>query len=138
MNLSVRSCSRCGATHDRVGQRYCHDCHAAAQRKHRAATREKGERAVEQAVAKNQFEAAAREKKVHAFVAFLWNVLTPENRIDPETVSVLRRINQESWDMIAKDAGLRSPSEATQRRVIEILTQRVKDARWGWHRGSAA
>lgn len=85
----------------------------------------------------NQFEADARAKKVDALVTMIWNVLTPENRIDPETVTVLRRLQQGGWDMLAEEAGVRSPSERTQRVVVHTITQRVRDARWGFHQGKA-
>lgn len=84
----------------------------------------------------NPFEQAARQAKVDRLVAFLWDeVLTTENKVDPETVWTLRRMNQKAWDLLAGEAKVNSPSEVTQREVIRIITQRVRDARWGFHRG---
>lgn len=133
MNLSLRSCSKCSQTHERVGQRYCATCHAEAQRKHRA--RKSEQVSALKVEAKNAFEADAREKKAQAIVGWIWSNLTDAQKVDTEILTMVRLCNQEMRDCAARLAGQHSPSEATWRRVHEALAQRVKDARWGWMRG---
>lgn len=84
---------------------------------------------------KNGFEADAREKKAQAIVTWIWSNLTEAQKVDVEILTLVRLCNQEMRDTAAKCAGQRSPSEATWRRVHELLAQRVKDARWGFDRG---
>lgn len=132
-STSVRSCSRCGKTHERIGQRLCHGCHAKAQRSYRARKAEQA-KALEAEVT-NAHELRAREKKAVAIVEWIWSNLTDAQKVDTEILQLVRLCDQEMRDCAAKLAGVNSPSEKTWRRVHELLTQRVKDAKWGFDRG---
>jgi hypothetical protein len=85
----------------------------------------------------NPHETAARAKKVDALVECVWGQLTPEQKVDFSTIATLRRINDRGWKLLAKDAGVRLPSEVSRKLVIQIITRRVRDSRWGFHQGRA-
>jgi len=125
--MTPRLCGRCRNRPVRaVGQRYCAACHNEANRNSKARERAK---------AQEYFAAVNGEKKAQRMVSWLWNLLTPENRIDPETVNVLRRLDHNGWRLLAQEANEDVPSEVTRLRIIELVTQRVRDARWGFDHG---
>lgn len=107
------SCSRCGATHEREGQRYCPDCHAAYQRKYRA---------------ENGYAVAARRRKADAIVAYIAERLTPADLHEPERTNLLegmKAADQSIRDECARRAGQRSPSEATWALVVHGVEERI-------------
>jgi hypothetical protein len=79
--------------------------------------------------------AANREAKAQRYVSKIWSLLTPANRIDAETVNVLRRLTPLGWELMAEDFGEDVPSEACRLRIIEVVTQRVRDTRFGFDQG---
>ena len=79
----------------------------------------------------NPYEELNRQRKAHRIATYLWDNMKPEDRVDPETLMVVRCADQEIRDLIAKMAECQSPSEATWALVTKELSTRMRDARWG-------
>lgn len=80
----------------------------------------------------NIHELRARRAKAEAIVAKLVDTLSPAQRTDPQTVRIFRECeSQRVRDLIADEAGQKSPSDETWTLAGNILAQRVRDARWG-------
>ena len=79
----------------------------------------------------NPYEELARQKKATTIVNYLWREMRPADRVDPETLMVLRLSGQEARDIVAEYAGQNSPSEATWALVVKGISERIQVARWG-------
>ena len=79
----------------------------------------------------NPHEELNRQRKARRIVTYLWDHMKPADRVDPETLMVVRCADQEMRDLVAKMAQCHSPSTATWALVTIELSKRIQDARWG-------
>ncbi len=116
----MRPCAKCSNPVRSKGQRYCPEHHAEAQREHRKS---------------NGYAVANRQRKAARIVEKLWKSLSDEQRVDPTMVFLVRTSDQKTRDVVCSTLGEKNPSEECWALVVEAFAERVKVARWGWHRG---